>query len=108
MSTITPPDPNLAPAPLRPADDVPSGTPDAQLRIDVLRDHIDSVDAAIIRLVDERVALSRKVGVIRAASGGPRLSLRRENQIIARFVAALGSNGADLALLLLRTSRGRL
>lgn len=81
---------------------------EAELRIGVLRDQIDAVDSAIIRLVSQRIELSKNVGKLRTAAGGPRLSLRRENQIIAKFGTKLGGEGTTLAMLLLRASRGRL
>ncbi|GAB3296235.1 chorismate mutase [Epidermidibacterium keratini] len=77
-------------------------------RIGVLRTQIDAVDDAIIALIDERVALSKNVGALRRAGGGPRLSLSRENQIIAKFARALGGSGTPLAMLLLKISRGRM
>jgi chorismate mutase len=42
------------------------------------------------------------------AAGGTRLVLAREQQIIEKFRAALGADGAQLALLLLRAGRGTL
>ena len=82
--------------------------PEAAHRIAVLREQIDAVDDAIIRLVNERTSLSRNVGALRSAAGGPRLSLSRENQILGKFAAALGGNGTPLAMLLLKISRGRM
>lgn len=81
---------------------------EATHKIGVLRDQIDAVDDAIIRLIEERVSLSHNVGALRAAVGGPRLSMSRENQILAKFAKSLGSNGTPLALLLLKISRGRM
>jgi chorismate mutase len=87
-------------------------TPDAAVdpitRIDELRSEIDSCDTAIIELVQRRLALSREIGQLRAAAGGTRLSLAREQQILATFQAALGPDGAALGLMLLRQGRGRL
>jgi chorismate mutase len=70
-------------------------------RIGELRTEIDACDAAIIELVQRRLAISHEIGAIRAASGGTRLSLARERQLLDRFRAALG-------MLLLRQGRGRL
>lgn len=81
---------------------------EATHKIDVLRDQINAVDDAIIRLIEERVSLSKNVGTLRAAVGGTRLSMSRENQILAKFAKALGSNGTPLAMLLLKISRGRM
>lgn len=85
-----------------------SGIDHTALRIGVLRNQIDAIDDAIIRLINERVALSKNVGKLRRAGGGPRLSLTRENQIIGKFTRALGASGTPLAMLLLKVSRGRM
>ena len=42
------------------------------------------------------------------ASGGTRLVLSREQEILERFRAALGADGTQFALLLLRAGRGPL
>ena len=77
-------------------------------RIGALREEIDACDAAIIELVQRRLAISHEIGAIRAAAGGTRLSLAREQQVLDRFRAALGPDGAALGMLLLRQGRGRL
>lgn len=87
------------------ADVPPAETAD---RIGELRAEIDSCDAEIIRLVQQRLAVSREIGALRAAAGGTRLSLAREQQILAKFRAALGPDGAALGMMLLRQGRGRL
>ncbi len=73
-----------------------------------LRGQIDDCDAEIIALVQRRLAVSQEIGELRRASGGTRLSLSREQQVLARFQAALGRDGAALAMMLLRQGRGRL
>ena len=80
----------------------------ATARIGELRTEIDSCDAAIIELVQRRLAISREIGQLRAAAGGTRLSLAREQQVLAKFQAALGADGAALGMMLLRQGRGRL
>ena len=77
-------------------------------RIGQLRTEIDACDAEIIELVQRRLAISREIGTLRAASGGTRLSLAREQQVLSRFGAALGADGAALGMMLLRQGRGRL
>ena len=77
-------------------------------RIDALRSEIDACDAAIIELVQRRLAISQEIGALRTASGGMRLSLSREQRVLARFRAALGPDGAALGMMLLRQGRGRL
>ncbi|RBY89920.1 chorismate mutase [Blastococcus sp. TF02A-26] len=84
-------------------------TADADVdRIGELRQEIDACDAQIIELVQRRLAVSHEIGALRAASGGTRLSLSRESQVLTRFRSALGDDGATLALMLLRQGRGRL
>ncbi|SDO34948.1 chorismate mutase [Geodermatophilus sp. DSM 45219] len=80
----------------------------ADERIAELRGQIDACDAEIIELVQRRLAVSREIGELRRASGGTRLSLSREQQVLARFQAALGRDGAALGMMLLRQGRGRL
>jgi chorismate mutase len=77
-------------------------------RIAALRQEIDACDAAIIELVQRRLAVSREIGAVRKASGGTRLNLAREQQVLARFQDALGPDGAALGMMLLRQGRGRL
>jgi chorismate mutase len=77
-------------------------------RIDALRTEIDACDAQIIELVQRRLSISREIGAIRTATGGMRLSLSREQRVLARFRAALGPDGAALGMMLLRQGRGRL
>lgn len=73
-----------------------------------LRVEIDAVDAALVELVARRTEISRQVGRLRMAAGGTRLSLAREQAVVARFSAELGETGTSLAMLLLRAGRGRL
>ncbi|SNR57728.1 chorismate mutase [Blastococcus mobilis] len=77
-------------------------------RIGELRSAIDACDAEIIELVRRRLTISQEIGALRAASGGTRLSLSREQQVLARFRDALGPDGAALGMMLLRQGRGRL
>jgi chorismate mutase len=83
-------------------------TADPTARIGELRGEIDSCDAEIIELVQRRLAISREIGHLRAAAGGTRLSLAREQQVLARFQTALGPDGTTLGMMLLRQGRGRL
>jgi chorismate mutase len=79
----------------------------AETLIAEARERIDSLDGELLRIVKERMAVSASVQRARIATGGPRLSLAREQRILARFHAELGSAGTDLAMLLLELSRGR-
>ncbi|WP_446216865.1 chorismate mutase [Micromonospora sp. IBHARD004] len=87
-----------------------TGTDDsaAAERIVEIRERIDEIDRTIIALWQERAALSQEVGATRLASGGTRLVLSREREILERFRQALGADGTQLALLLLRAGRGPL
>lgn len=77
-------------------------------RIGEMRTEIDNCDALIIELVQRRLAISQEIGALRTASGGTRLSLSREQQVLSRFRSALGPDGASLGMMLLRQGRGRL
>jgi chorismate mutase len=89
-----------------------TATPLTQVQTDAaigdLRVEIDAVDAALVDLVARRIQISKQVGRLRMAAGGTRLSLSREQAVVARFSAELGETGTSLAMLLLRAGRGRL
>jgi chorismate mutase len=76
--------------------------------IRAMRVRIDEIDQLIIDLWQERARLSQQVGKTRMASGGTRLVLSREREIVERFRTALGPDGTQVALLLLRSGRGPL
>jgi chorismate mutase len=82
--------------------------PGASDRIGSMRDRIDEIDNSLIELWRERAAISGEVGRVRIASGGTRLVLAREREIVDRFREALGADGVQLALLILRAGRGPL
>jgi chorismate mutase len=90
--------------------DQPTGTdqPLAAEEIKAMRERIDEIDQAIIDLWLERARLSQQVGKTRMASGGTRLVLSREREIVERFRAALGADGTQVALMILRAGRGPL
>ena len=73
-----------------------------------LRERLDEIDARIIELWQERARISQEVGRTRVASGGTRLVLNRENEILDRYRTELGADGVQLALLILRAGRGPL
>ncbi|MET8611485.1 chorismate mutase [Streptomyces misionensis] len=81
-------------------------TPEATIA--AARERIDALDDRIIGLVQERMAVSAVVQQTRIASGGRRVSLNREMEILARYRDALGRPGTALAMTLLELCRGRI
>jgi chorismate mutase len=81
---------------------------EAAAHIAELRERIDEIDAQLIALWQERARISQEVGATRVASGGTRLVLSREREILERFRDELGADGTQLALLILRAGRGPL
>jgi chorismate mutase len=75
--------------------------------LSALRAEIDYLDAEILRLVQRRTAVSRAIGSARRAAGGPRVVHGREMAVLDRY-RELGTEGRELAMLLLRLGRGRL
>jgi chorismate mutase len=72
----------------------------------VLREQIDAIDTAIVRLVAERARLSERVQTTRVNSGGARLQLGREREILQSYRAGLGPKGPELADAVLQFCRG--
>lgn len=97
-----------APDSAGPATAAAGADPGADSRIAELRARIDEIDSTLIRLWRERAAISHEVGATRIAAGGTRLVLAREQEILARFREALGADGTQLAMLILRAGRGPL
>ena len=71
------------------------------------RIRIDGLDQRIIELVQQRMAVSAEVQAARMGSGGNRVALSREMEILARYRAALGPQGTEVAMQLLELCRGR-
>ncbi|WP_018543974.1 chorismate mutase [Streptomyces sp. LaPpAH-108] len=71
------------------------------------RECIDALDDRILGLVQERMAVSAVIQEARIASGGRRVSLSREMEILGRYRDALGKPGTALAMTLLELCRGR-
>jgi chorismate mutase len=81
---------------------------EAAAAIPVLRDQIDAIDEAIVRLVAERSKLSARVQTARMNAGGTRVELGRERVILDTYRRGLGAHGpalADAVLLVCRGSR---
>lgn len=83
------------------------GTDDSVIDLAALRTEIDYLDAEILRLVQRRTAVSQTIGIARRAAGGPRVVHGREMAVLDRY-RELGTEGHELAMLLLRLGRGRL
>ncbi|MGH3426976.1 MAG: chorismate mutase [Candidatus Dormibacteraceae bacterium] len=81
--------------------------PPSHTDIAALRKEIDWLDAEILRLVKRRTQVSHLVGSIRMASGGTRIVVNREMDVLARY-RELGPEGRPLAMALLNLGRGRL
>ncbi|MGI3228039.1 chorismate mutase [Streptomyces sp. GTA36] len=71
------------------------------------RDRIDALDDRIIGLVQERMAISAVIQEARIASGGRRVNLSREMDVLGHYRDALGKPGTSLAMTLLELCRGR-
>jgi chorismate mutase len=74
--------------------------------IPTLREQIDAIDAAIVRLVTERKRLSQRIQTARINSGGTRVELGRERLILDSYRQALGADGPLIADAILRVCRG--
>lgn len=85
----------------------PSVEDDPASDLAALRTEIDHLDAEILRLVQRRTAVSKAIGSARMAAGGPRVVHGREMAVLDRY-SELGTEGHELAMLLLRLGRGRL
>ncbi|WP_432759759.1 chorismate mutase [Actinacidiphila sp. ITFR-21] len=68
---------------------------------------IDDLDARIIALIGERMAVSGEIQAARLGSGGRRLHLNREMEVLRTYGEALGRPGTSVAMTLLELCRGR-
>ncbi|MCQ4082607.1 chorismate mutase [Streptomyces sp. RB6PN25] len=87
--------------------DTGARTDEAAATISSARDRIDDLDRRIIGLVRQRIAVSDSIQQTRIASGGRRVNLSREMEIIGAYSAQLGKPGTALAMTLLELCRGR-
>ncbi|MFF4385933.1 chorismate mutase [Streptomyces sp. NPDC001552] len=71
------------------------------------RTRIDALDDRIIGLIQERMAVSTVIQDARIASGGRRVHLSREMEVLSHWNDALGKPGTALAMTLLELCRGR-
>ncbi|MEU2788930.1 chorismate mutase [Streptomyces sp. NPDC007100] len=72
------------------------------------RGRIDDLDGRIIGLVQERMAVSAVIQRERIGSGGRRVNLSREMEILEHYRSQLGRPGTALAMTLLELCRGRI
>ncbi|MET9531427.1 chorismate mutase [Streptomyces sp. NPDC006649] len=72
------------------------------------RDRIDSLDDRIIGLIQERMAVSAVIQDARMTSGGRRVNLSREMEVLGHYSQALGKPGTGLAMTVLELCRGRI
>ncbi|MDG9716878.1 chorismate mutase [Streptomyces sp. DH24] len=72
------------------------------------RDRIDALDDRIIGLIQERMAVSAVIQEARISSGGRRVNLSREMEVLSHFRDALGKPGTALAMTLLELCRGKI
>jgi chorismate mutase len=93
--------------PTSPIESAPSDGLPGPEEIAELRKEIDWLDSEILRLVQRRTEVSKTIGKVRLANGGPRLVLNRENDVLARY-RELGKEGQQLAMALLSLGRGPL
>jgi chorismate mutase len=91
----------------RTAADTGARTADAAEAVSASRAQIDDLDERIIALVEERMAVSSRIQQARVASGGRRVNLAREMEILGRYRDRLGRPGTTLAMTLLELCRGR-
>jgi len=75
--------------------------------IAVRRQRIDELDARIIALVQERMSVSGEIQAARIGSGGRRVHLSRELEVLRTYGGALGKPGTAVAMTLLELCRGR-
>ncbi|MFG3285011.1 chorismate mutase [Streptomyces sp. NPDC048111] len=83
-------------------------TDEAAAVITGARERIDALDDRIIGLIQERAAVSAVIQESRIASGGRRVNLNREMQVLAHYSDALGRPGTALAMTMLELCRGRI
>ncbi|GGU91612.1 chorismate mutase [Streptomyces litmocidini] len=83
-------------------------TDEAATLIGDARERIDALDDRIIGLIQERVAISTVIQEARISSGGRRVNLAREMEVLGHYRDALGKPGTALAMTMLELCRGRI
>lgn len=97
---------NTTENPVEPSEPIGAQLPSPP-EIGELRDEIDRLDSEILRLIKRRTEVSKMIGATRMASGGTRIVVNREMDVLARY-RELGPEGRQLAMVLLNLGRGRL
>lgn len=82
-------------------------TDDAAALIADARERIDALDEKIIALLRERMDVSARIQQARITSGGRRVNLSREMEILSRYRESLGTPGTALSMTLLELCRGQ-
>lgn len=90
-----------------PTEQTGAHTDEAASLIGDARGRIDVLDDRIIGLVQERMAVSAVIQEARITSGGRRVNLSREMDVLGHYREALGKPGTSLAMTLLELCRGR-
>ncbi|MFB9461564.1 chorismate mutase [Streptomyces cinereospinus] len=90
------------------ADTTGARTDDAAELITGARARVDALDDRIIGLIQERMAVSTVIQEARITSGGRRVNLSREMEVLGRYREELGKPGTALAMTLLELCRGRI
>lgn len=80
---------------------------DGSLSVEDFRGRIDAIDQVISSLLLQRADASRQIQDARVRSGGARVDLAREREVISTYVTSLGQPGTDVAHSVLALSRGR-
>ncbi|MFC8759499.1 chorismate mutase [Streptomyces sp. NPDC057193] len=83
-------------------------TDEAAALIGDARERIDTLDDRIIGLIQERMAVSAVIQEARISSGGRRVNLAREMEVLGHYRDALGKPGTTLAMTMLELCRGRI
>ncbi|MZD55951.1 chorismate mutase [Streptomyces sp. SID5606] len=89
------------------ADKTGARTSEAAEVITGARERIDALDDRIIGLIQERMAVSAVIQEARITSGGRRVNLSREMEVLDHYRSALGKPGTPLAMTVLELCRGR-
>ncbi|KAA6219230.1 chorismate mutase [Streptomyces filamentosus] len=90
-----------------PTEQTGARTDEAASLIGDARTRIDALDDRIIGLIQERMAVSAVIQEARISSGGRRVNLAREMEVLEHYRDALGKPGTALAMTMLELCRGR-